>query len=122
MNNNYCRLRPSKIKGAGVGVFAIEKIKEGVNPFDGCDTNLVNMSMSEFDQLSDEKKRMVKDFCYYSSGNWRVPKNFNTLDISWYVNSSQTPNLEFDTRTGQYKALRDIKVGEELTYKYEIYE
>jgi SET domain-containing protein len=122
MKDNYCRLKPSLIEGAGVGVFAIERIPKGINPFPNCDAYLTPMSNSEFDKLSDEKKKMVRDFCYHSSGHWRVPQDFNRLDISWYVNSSPNPNLVFDTTNGQYKTIRDIQVGEELTYDYVVYE
>ena len=122
MNDIYCRLKPSNIKGAGVGVFAIENIPIGIDPFPGCETKLNNLSKEAYNNLTEDKKRMVRDFCYYSSGNWRVPNNFNQLDISWYVNSSQNPNLEFDNQTGKYKTLKEIKSGEELTYYYEVYE
>ena len=94
----------------------------GTDPFEGCNTKLRMMSNDEFQLLSEEKKKMVRDFCYYSSGSWRVPENFNTLDISWFVNSSPNPNLEFDTNSGRYITLRDIKIDEELTYEYSVYE
>jgi hypothetical protein len=122
MKSNFCRLKPSKIEGAGVGVFAIDKIPMGINPFPGCDSHLKAMSNDEFASLSVEKQKMVRDFCYHSSGNWRVPNDFNKLDVSWYVNSSVTPNLAFDTNTGQYRTLRVIDEGEELTYDYVVYE
>jgi hypothetical protein len=122
MLDNYCRLKPSKIEGAGVGVFAIDKIPKGINPFPNCDSHLRSMSGDEFSRLSPEKQKMVRDFCYHSSGNWRVPLDFNRLDVSWYVNSSVDPNLAFDTNTGQYRTLRDINEGEELTYDYVVYE
>jgi hypothetical protein len=67
MKDTYCRLKPSKIIGAGVGVFSIETIPSGIDPFNGCDTELRIMSSSEFDSLSDEKKKMV-----------RVSKSFNS--------------------------------------------
>ena len=118
----YTRLKPSKIQNAGVGVFSIGVIPKEINPFEGCTTKLRTMSNDEFQSLDEQKKKMVKDFCYYSSGNWRVPENFNTIDISWFVNSSEDPNLEFDTSNGQYKTLRDIEIDEELTYRYTIYE
>jgi SET domain-containing protein len=122
MKTSYSRLKPSRIEGAGVGVFSISFIPKGTDPFDGCTTQLRNMSNEEFQSLSEEKKKMVKDFCYYSSGNWRVPQNFNTLDISWFVNSSVEPNLEFNTNNGRYVTLRDIEIDEELTYEYLVYE
>jgi len=117
----YCRLKPSRIKNAGVGVFSIAKIPKNTDPFQGCDTKLRIMSSEEFHSLDDERQKMIRDFCYYSSGNWRVPLNFNKIDISWYVNSSENPNLEFDTETGKYNTIRDIDIDEELTYNYEIY-
>ena len=122
MKTSFCRLKPSLINGAGVGVFSIDIVPMGTDPFEGCNTKLRMMSNDEFQLLSEEKKKMVRDFCYYSSGSWRVPENFNTLDISWFVNSSISPNLEFDTNSGRYVTLRDIKIDEELTYEYSVYE
>lgn len=122
MKTSYSRLKPSRIEGAGVGVFSINFIPKGIDPFEGCTTELRTMSNEEFQSLSEEKKKMVRDFCYHSSGNWRVPRNFNTLDISWFVNSSPNPNLEFNTNNGRYVTLRDIEVDEELTYEYLVYE
>lgn len=68
------------------------------------------------------EQKMIRDFCYISSGYWRIPKDFNKLDISWYVNSSENPNLRFDIETGKYTTIRDISEGEELTYEYLIYD
>lgn len=117
----FARLSPSLIEGAGVGVFAIENIAKGTDPFIGCENDLRLMDMHEYDSLSNEKKKIVLDFCYQNNGFWHVPKNFNKIDISWYVNSSQEPNLSFDPETGKYLALRDISIGEELTYDYILY-
>lgn len=117
----FARLLPSKIEGAGVGVFAIENIAKGTDPFIGCENDLRLMDMHEYDYLSNEKKKMVLDFCYQNNGFWHVPKNFNKIDISWYVNSSSEPNLSFDPETGKYTTLRDISIGEELTYDYILY-
>jgi uncharacterized protein len=122
MNNVFTRLKPSEIQGAGVGVFSICDIPKGINPFGDSDIKLRIMSMTEFQELSEDKKKIVQDFCYHSRGNWHVPIDFNKLDIGWYVNSSTEPNLSFDTQTGNYISLRDIKKGEELTYNYIIYE
>jgi uncharacterized protein len=122
MRNNWCRLKPSLIEGAGVGVFAVEEIPSGIDPFPNCDTILTRMSNHEFQSLSDAKKKMVRDFCYGSGGYWMIPHDFNKLDISWYVNSSNNPNLFFDVTTGKYKTLRKIEIGEELTYDYIVYE
>lgn len=122
MKDNYCRLKPSNIEGAGVGVFAIDKIPVGINPFPNCDSDFKSISNKDFNNLSDEKKKMIRDFCYHTSGNWRVPNDFNRLDVSWYVNSDVNPNLHFDTNSGQYRTLREINIGEELTYDYVVYE
>lgn len=121
MNKIYCRLKPSLIENAGVGVFAIDAIPFGVDPFPGSETNITIMSNDAYNLLSEEKQKMIRDFCYNHHGNWRVP-DFNKIDISWYVNSSENPNLSFDSETGNYTTLREIKVGEELTYDYLIYD
>lgn len=122
MKTNYCRLKPSNIPNAGVGVFSIDTIPANTNPFPDCTEKLRLMSNDEFSNLTEDKKKMVRDFCYHSSGHWRVPQDFNKLDISWYVNSDINPNLQFNTETGTYITLREIKPGEELTYDYLVYE
>ena len=117
-----CRLKPSNIKNAGVGVFSISTIEKGVDPFPGCDTHLIPLSIKDYDNMTCSEQKMIRDFCYISSGYWRIPKDFNKLDISWYVNSSENPNLNFDIETGKYTTIRDISEGEELTYEYLIYD
>ncbi len=117
-----CRLKPSNIKGAGVGVFAVSKIDKNINPFPGCNTDLIPLSNIDYNNMSDLKQKMIRDFCYISKGYWRVPKDFNKLDVSWYVNSSDSPNLSFSVETGEYTTLREISEGEELTYEYLIYD
>lgn len=45
---------------------------------------------------------------------WSRPPSFRSIDIGWYLNHSDNPNLE----AGTYKTLRKIAKDEELTINY----
>ena len=47
----------------------------------------------------------------------------NTLDLSWYLNHSKDPNIEFKEASEEgsfctYRTKREVKKGEELTVDY----
>lgn len=121
--NVYTRLRPSPIHG--VGVFAIKKIKRDTPLFVGdneemlwIEENLVRRTQGEIRKVYDDFPVIDKERRY------GCPKNFNRLTMSWYLNepkSGDRPNVYCDPATYDFRALRDIKPGEELTVKYEDY-
>jgi len=121
-NDVYCRIMPSKIHG--VGVFAIKDIPKGIDPFKTTN-NIKYNSIELYDQdikdLDINVKKMLDDFfgkeCTY------VPLNgLNSLDISFYMNSTENPNIDtIDDEKSEYfvfRTNRDIKKGEELFIKY----
>ena len=69
--------------------------------------------------LPREVRRLYEDFCVIKDGGklYGGPKNFNVLTVGWYLNESKTPNVAPDDKF-EFYALRDIKVGEELTLDY----
>jgi SET domain-containing protein len=127
LKNTYCRLRPSKIEG--VGVFAIRDIPKGKNPFLG----IKNQRWHKFD-LKELKKmdkgvlEMVDAFFVIEKDNTvYIPEGgFNRMDISYFVNNSESPNLKI-VENGKdsalnFKAVRNIEKGEELTVSYATYD
>jgi hypothetical protein len=113
----YCRVKPSSIDG-GVGVFAVRKIPKGVNPFVGApeETN-IPLTLEEVASFDLTVQRLAKDFCIFKDGMyWSSPRGLNNLDIVFYINHSDTPNLEL--RGKEFFAAKDIEAGEELTDNY----
>lgn len=123
----YCRIKPSKKHG--VGVFAIKDIPKDTNPFkltgDQCiKTKIINVSENEVKTLPTEVKKMVNDFYHNDDGVYGIPyKGLNANDISFYMNTSDNPNVGFEESNRcsmvVFKTLRKIKKGEELLINYD---
>ena len=131
LKQTYCRLGVSSIQG--IGVIAIQDIPIGVNPFiypDGklsLEYNIVYITEEELEELPDTVQKLVKDFIIKTADDtYPIPENgMNSLDITFYMNHSKTPNVEIVFDEGckytTYRALRRIKCGEELTIDYRVY-
>lgn len=116
----YCRIRPSGERG--VGVFAVRDIGEGVDPFPGAwHGEYVEVSPEDLKTLPAGVQKMVRDYCIFQEPVWLVPEvGFNRLDISFFINHSNTPNVATDDGERFY-ALRNIAEGEELLVNYNTY-
>ena len=114
----YTRLRPSKIHG--VGVFAIRKIRRGTRLFFNDLDEMVWVEEATSKRLPQELAKLYEDFSPRMDGRLGCPSNFNRLTMGWYLNDSKKPNVSC---VGDYdfRALKDIKVGEELTVNYSLF-
>ena len=120
----YTRLGRSRIRGAGVGVFAIRNIKKDTDIFSGEYDEITWIHVKELKMLPKEVRKMYEDFCIIKDNGTRYgcPKNFNRLIPCWYLNSSKIPNVRCDDkRNYRFYALRDIAKGKELTVNYSAY-
>jgi len=121
----YCRLKPSNVHG--IGVFAIQDIPEGVNPFRTvyplCET-IVELSQNEVSKFHPEVQKMIHDFFKRNEQNGRYPvlsNGLNTINISFYLNHSESPNLDQVEGTGEYYEFRTNRIvyaDEELLIDY----
>ncbi len=122
--NTYTRLRPSRMPGAGVGVFAIRNIPKGTNIFSDDKSEMIWVDRVDVESLSGEIRKMYDDFCVIKDGQYGCPKGgFNNLTPGWYINEpmrGHEANVDCD---GNYDfiAARDIRSGEELTADYSKY-
>ena len=141
--HTWVRLAPSKVCG-GCGVFAIRDIPKGTDPFVVCNKhrngsqNFAVISESALNALDPSVSNYVKDFMAASTtdDDWLPQRDLlgfplygvnltgmNTLDISWFLNHSDDPNMEFEepvcnSEFNSYAAKRDIVAGEELLTDY----
>lgn len=126
----YCRIKPSPVHG--VGVFAIRDIPKGTNPFaympgqtEEEEKENIMIPKAEIDdnqELSDEIKKYVKDMVPVENGNYYYPvMSLNQLDLPYYVNHSDKPNLFSPDDGVTFIANRDIKKDEELFVDYSTY-
>jgi len=115
----FTRLGRSDIHG--IGVFAILDIIKGTPLFKGDEkTRTVTVDAANLEPCPASIKKLYEDFCPLNDGKYECPENFNQLTISWYLNSSKSPNVECRENLLFY-ASRDIKAGEELTVDYDTY-
>jgi len=123
LNNTYCRLKASKIEG--VGVFAIKDIPEGTNPFKGLKkTKWIKFHMAELAHLDKEILELIDAFFVINNNGivWIADCGLNGMDVSFFLNDSKKPNLKTIDDGANFKTLRKIKKGEELTVAYSTYD
>jgi hypothetical protein len=130
-NDIYTRIGVSKFLKDQVGVICVRDIPKGVDPFNK-PTKLFNEKTIELhidivEKLDPKIKKMINDFytpINYKNGTIKYPINengLNALDISFYLNHSDNPNLECYIDDGDYyrfRSIKNIKNGDELTYDY----
>lgn len=123
LQNTYCRIKPSQLEG--VGVFAIRDIPKGINPFQG----ISRQKWFEFDmkdiKIEDKEILKMMDDFFVIEENKKVlvPENaLNGMDISFFVNHSENPNIETTDGGFTFKTLRKINKGEELIVSYATYD
>jgi hypothetical protein len=124
----YCRIGVSP-NGHGVGVIAIKDIPKNTNPFKNLST-YKNEKILYFtkDELKDVNTNVVKILGDFFDGTGSGLYNVlyegpNYMNISYYMNHSNTPNIvpiNIPELSNFYSfiSLRDIKEGEELTFNY----
>ncbi len=113
-------LRPSPI--AGIGVFALRDIEKGCRSiFSKPDKNdqWVTVSKEEVESLPAHAKLLIENYCLYDEANYFIPDcGFKKIDISLFLNHSDTPNLISIEDGNYFETTRAIKRGEELFLDY----
>jgi len=123
LQQTYCRVRPSRLDG--VGVFAIRNISKGIKVFEGVyEQKWHRFHMSELQDLDQEILKMIDDFFVIEKDQTVSIPEFalNGIDISFFMNHSNTPKCETIDNGYTFVSLRKIKKGEELTVSYGTYD
>ncbi len=120
LSNTYVMLKPSTIEG--IGVFAIQRISKGSREMFSTphpEDNWIKLSKIEVSELPAHAKFLVENYCLYDADHYFVPDyGFKKMDVSLYLNHSDTPNI-ISINDGEYfEATRDIESGEELLIDY----
>lgn len=99
-------LKPSPIHG--VGVFTLIRWDQGDKlPF-----------FRDWTPTHCPLSRIELSYSYKENGYIFKPSNWHRMSICWYLNHSETPNVDAKS----LKCLRDIAPDEELTIDYRLYE
>jgi SET domain-containing protein len=120
--STYCRIKESNIHG--VGVHAVVDIEKGVNLFPDCVCDLskiVKIKKEEVLHLDQSVKKMMSDFFIETKTHYFTTVSLNRIDISYFLNHSDTPNCFWNEKDDSFYTLENIKIGEELTLDYNKY-
>lgn len=107
-------LGPSKIHG--IGCFSDTRIKKGefVRVWSPEDSRWVPLEKAH----ASPHKKLFQRFGIRTTGGYWAPIDFLRISVGWYMNHSETPNLQSDDGDVTYYALKDIEPGEEVTIDY----
>lgn len=123
LKNTYARLKPSGIEG--VGVFAIRDISKNTKIFLGQHHEpWYSFKTSDLKDLDLEILKMIDDFFVIEENQTlTIPAaGLNGIDMSFYLNNSDKPNIKTIDGGFTFVSKRDIKKGEELTVSYAQYD
>ena len=110
----------------GIGVFAIRDIPRGRDPFPGCRTAqwraIPLARVLEDDRIVDEVKEFAQAvFPVYENTFYFPDHTLNAIDISYFLNHSDAPNVAARKGGNAFATIRTIKKGEELFSDYRTY-
>lgn len=122
LENTYCRLGLSKIEG--IGVFAIRDIPKNIDIFFGiAKQRCCHFKIIELAKLDQAILKMIDDFSRVEAEDVFIPEyGLNGMDISYYLNHSNRPNVKTINGGSAFITNRKVKKGEELTASYNSYE
>lgn len=114
-HNTKTKLRPSTVCD-GVGVFALIDIKKDEDIFSDISSDLIFIEW----ELIDNKivKEHLSTLCNSNDKGIFLSRLPNEINISYYVNHSEQPNVFHDLENDRYLAIRDIESGEEILCRY----
>lgn len=125
LHDVYCRL---SVTEHGVGVRAVRPIPRGTDPFRTVSPvhDIVWVTKAELEGAHPGVRAMVNDYLVGEDGSVPMTRNgLNSITIDFFLNhNSRDPNMEVvpcgDAHTyASFRASRDIRAGEELTFNYE---
>ena len=116
-----CKLGVSQIPNAGIGVFSLSEIPKDYPIFGPRQKNYF-LRWEELSDVSDAVLDYIKSICHSNEEGFFIDSFLDQIDISFYVNHSDSPNLIHDENADVYFAARNIKAGEELTVFYPLEE
>ena len=123
LRNTYCRIKTSGIHG--IGVVAVRDIPKGTDVFQGhIPHEWYRISAEDLKTLDKEIVKMIDDFFVIEKdGSVELPESgLIGMDMSFYLNTSDKPNVATSDDGNTFFSIRKIKMGEELTVAYSTFD
>lgn len=115
--NTKLRLKPSKVCD-GVGLFSIVEIKKDEIIFDDVTADDVYIWWDEIPDLRDEVKNYLNSMCNSDKNGFYLSRTPNNINLAYFVNHSDNPNVFHDLELDRFIAIKDIGVDEEIVCVY----
>ena len=115
--NTKLRLKPSKVCD-GVGLFSIVEIKKDEIIFDDVTADDVYIWWDEIPDLRDEVKNYLNSMCNSDKDGLYLSRTPNNINLAYFVNHSDNPNVFHDLELDRFIAIKDIGVDEEIVCVY----
>lgn len=81
--------------------------------------NWIKISKKEVESLPLHAQQLIENYCLFDEEQYFVPDyGFKKIDISLFLNHSDTPNIISIEDGNYFETTRDIKSGEELFIDY----
>ena len=117
MNPVLYEIRPSQMLKDEVGLFALREMRFGSVIVQGTVFEETFEPWSTYRALDGKTRQKVEAFCVGTPTGFWMPRDFNLLPLSYFMNHSCDPNVGFDSKDN-FIALRDIRAGDELCWDY----
>ncbi len=117
-NESYVCLKPSKVDG--VGVFALRYIPANVYVFYDMISDVDFYRWEQIYDVHPNVKEYIKKMCHTTFDGFYLSRTFNNISFAYYLNHSDTPNVQFLDHIRRWKTIKEIHEGEELFVKYKM--
>ena len=115
--NTKLRLKPSKVCD-GVGLFSIVEIKEGEFILDDVTADDIYIRWDEITDLREKVKNYLNSMCNSDEDGLYLSRTPNNINLAYFVNHSDNPNVFHNLELDRFIAIRNIGVDEEIVCMY----
>jgi hypothetical protein len=115
--NTKLRSKPSKVCD-GVGLFSIVEIKKDEIIFDDVTADDIYIRWDEIPNLRGEVKNYLNSMCNSDKDGLYLSRTPNNINLAYFVNHSDNPNVFHDLELDRFIAIKDIGVDEEIVCVY----
>lgn len=117
VNNTKLKLKPSGVCD-GVGVFSICKINKDEKLFSDVSCDTIYILWDEITDIPKSTKFYLNSIANCDDDGIYLSRTPNNINLSYYVNHSNNPNVYHNLNTDEFFAVRDIEEGVELLANY----
>jgi hypothetical protein len=117
LHNTKLCLKPSKVCD-GVGLFTILPIKKGEVLMKDVTVDTMFIGWDELSGLHDCVKSYLNTMCNSTNDGIFLSRTPNNINLAYFVNHSDFPNVTHDLNLDEFVALQDIDIDEEIVCVY----